>query len=57
MLVDAVTFKKFYDHSIMQEVGVADIRVVSREHLALLKIHAMKNYQEHRFLKDFNDLL
>lgn len=57
MLVDNETFDKFQSESQFVEVGVANVRVVSRRHLVLLKLHALKVFLEHRFAKDFNDVL
>lgn len=57
MFVDDNTFKKLYSQSISDEVGVAKVRVASARHLVTLKLHALKNYQEHRYVKDLNDVL
>ncbi|MCB0320217.1 MAG: hypothetical protein KDD60_04770 [Bdellovibrionales bacterium] len=57
MLVDDGTFEKLYRDSQEAVLGVATVRVVSARHLVTLKIHALKHYQEHRFLKDYNDIL
>ena len=57
MYVDDQTFASLYKNSTQGQVGVADIKIVSARHLALLKIHALKHYQAHRFAKDYNDLL
>lgn len=57
MLVDDTTFLKLFNDSREVNLGVVNVRVVSPRHLATLKIHALKVYQEHRFAKDYNDLL
>lgn len=57
MFVDKETFTKMFVDSVPFEIGEAMIKVVSARHLATLKIHALKQYQEHRYLKDFNDLV
>ena len=57
MLVDKNTFDKFNLEAQLIEIGAANIKVVSRRHLVLLKLHALKIYQEHRFAKDYNDLI
>lgn len=57
MFVDDPTFAKLQKDSIESQLGPAQVRVVSPRHLATLKIHALKYYQEHRFVKDYTDLL
>ncbi|MCB0339838.1 MAG: hypothetical protein KDD53_09550 [Bdellovibrionales bacterium] len=57
MLVDNDTFSKFLTDSSWNTIGVAKVRLVSARHLALLKIHALKHYQEHRYVKDYTDLI
>lgn len=57
MFVDDQTFAKLLADSQVTKIGVATVRVVSARHLATLKIHALKHYQEHRHLKDYNDLV
>ncbi len=56
MFVDTSTFEKMFAESAIFSIGVSKVRVVSARHLALLKIHALKTYQESRYLKDYNDL-
>lgn len=56
MFVDAETFAKMYAASKEVEYGEARARTVSARHLATLKIHALKNYQPHRYSKDLSDL-
>lgn len=56
MYVDAETFTKIYHSSKEIAFGEALARTVSARHLATLKIHALKHYQEHRYSKDFSDL-
>ena len=56
MFVDEATFRKLSDSSELIPVGVAQVRVVSARHLAILKIHALKIFQSQRFNKDFTDL-
>ncbi len=57
MLVDDTTFSKLAYESREVDLGVIKIRAVSPRHLAILKIHALKVYQEYRYVKDYNDLL
>lgn len=57
MFVDDRTFEKMYANSIEMLVGVATTKVVSARHLATLKIHALKYFQEHRYAKDMADLV
>ena len=33
------------------------MKIASAQHLGMMKIHALKHYQEHRFARDYNDLL
>jgi hypothetical protein len=56
MYVDSETFTKLYEASRELEYGEARAQTVSPRHLALLKIHALKHYQEHRYSKDYSDL-
>lgn len=56
MFVDDQTFAKIFEDSADTEIGTAHVRLASSRHLAILKIHALKHYQEHRFLKDYGDL-
>lgn len=57
MFVDSDTFSAMYAEAIEFELGVCKVKVVSIRHLAALKIHALKVYQEHRHLKDYSDLM
>ena len=57
MLVEDHTFAKLYNDSRNVSMGVATVKAASPRHLATLKIHALKNYQEDRFARDYNDLL
>lgn len=57
MFVESSTFQKMYAESEVFELGVSKVRVVSARHLATLKLHALKVYQESRHLKDYNDLV
>lgn len=57
MLVDSETFQKMLTESTEQEFAGIQIKVISPEHLVILKIHALKHFQEHRFTKDYNDLI
>jgi hypothetical protein len=56
MFVDSSTFEKMYAESLTFEIGVSRVKVVSARHLVVLKLHALKVYQESRYLKDYNDL-
>jgi hypothetical protein len=57
MLVDSQTFDKIFKDAQDTELGTTAVKVASPRHLVTLKIHALKYYQEHRFVKDYNDLL
>lgn len=57
MFVDPQSFEKIYSAAILKSDELYDVKVVSAEHLIMLKIHALKTYQEHRWAKDYNDLL
>lgn len=57
MFVESATFQKLLSDSRQFDVGVAKVRVAAPLHIAMLKMHALKMYQEHRFVKDYNDLL
>lgn len=57
MYVDDQTFDKIYKDSVDGVVGIAELKIISADHLVALKIHALKHYQEHRFVKDYNDLV
>ena len=57
MYVDDATFQKLQDGAVSRDFGLVMVPVVAPKHLVLLKLHAMKNLQEHRFAKDYGDLL
>ena len=57
MLVDDETFSKLYSESRVTDLGVIEVKVVSPRHLIALKLHALKVYQEHRYAKDYNDVI
>ena len=57
MLVDDETFGKLYSDSRLTDLGVVAVKVVSPQHLITLKLHALKVYQEHRYAKDYNDVI
>ncbi|MFO0981026.1 MAG: nucleotidyl transferase AbiEii/AbiGii toxin family protein [Planctomycetota bacterium] len=58
MFVDEETFAKLYREAHTTQLGVASgVRVVSARHLLVLKLHALKHYQEHRFVKDYQDVV
>ncbi len=57
MLVDDETFTKLYSESRVTDLGVIAVKVVSPQHLIALKLHALKVYQEHRYVKDYNDVI
>lgn len=56
MYVDAETFSKLKAESRKMTFGEAEVGVISPKHLAILKIHALKHFQEYRYSKDFSDL-
>ena len=56
MYVDDKTFESIYSDSRDYDFGQASVKVISAAHLMILKLHALKNYQEHRFVKDYTDL-
>jgi len=57
MLVDDDTFSKLYAEANVVDLGVIAVKVVSPQHLVTLKLHALKVYQEHRYAKDYNDVI
>lgn len=57
MFVDDGTFSKIEKDSVVAEFGLIKAAVAGMYHLIALKIHAMKEYQEHRDAKDLSDLL
>jgi hypothetical protein len=57
MFVDDLTFEKMQKEATEAEFGVVRAPVASMRHLIMLKIHAMKVFQEQRDAKDFSDLL
>jgi hypothetical protein len=56
MYVDDKTFESIYKDCKDYEFGKTLAKVISANHLMILKLHAMKHYQEHRFVKDYSDL-
>jgi hypothetical protein len=57
MLVDDETFGKLYSEAQVTDLGTIAVKVVSPQHLITLKLHALKVYQEHRYAKDYNDVI
>ena len=57
MYVDNTTFEKIYNTSKQATFGEAEVKVASAEHLILMKLHALKFFQEHRYAKDYSDLI
>jgi hypothetical protein len=57
MLIDDETFGKMHAESRLIDLGVVAVKVVSPQHLITLKLHALKIYQEHRYAKDYNDVI
>ncbi len=57
MFVDDVTFSKMFSESRDLDFGLVTVKVASPKHLIILKIHSLKHYQEHRFPKDYSDLI
>jgi len=57
MLVDDETFGKLYSDARTTDLGVVAVKVVSPKHLIMLKLHALKVYQQHRYAKDYNDVI
>ena len=57
MLVDDETFNKLHSESRLTDLGVIAVKIVSPQHLITLKLHALKIYQEHRYAKDYNDVI
>ena len=53
MYTDSDSFRKIFDASAIDN----ELRIVSREHLVILKLHALKQEQPHRYPKDYGDLL
>jgi predicted nucleotidyltransferase len=57
MLVDEDTFTKLYSEGHLVDLGAVTVKAASPRHLITLKIHALKIYQEHRYTKDYNDVV
>ena len=57
MFVDDRTFEKMNAASTRAEFGAVQAPVAGMAHLIALKIHAMKELQDHRAARDFSDLL
>ncbi len=57
MYVDDETFSKMLNEAISTEVSSVAIKIASVRHMIILKIHAMKYFQEHRFTKDYSDVI
>jgi Nucleotidyl transferase AbiEii toxin, Type IV TA system len=56
MFVRPATFQPTLEDSRVMEFYGSTARVPTLEHLIALKLHAIKNTQAHRFLKDFLDV-
>ena len=56
MLVQEKTFRPMFAASRETDLYGIRMRIPSLEHLIALKLHALKNTQMHRFLKDFLDV-
>lgn len=56
MFVDDVTFGKLIGQAKSAIFGETTVKVVSARHLAIMKLHALKHYQIHRYSKDLSDL-
>jgi hypothetical protein len=56
MFVAEDVFEKILKDSIVLPIDSISVPVISKQHLAILKLHALKYYQEHRFDKDYTDL-
>lgn len=57
MYVDDNTFNAIYKDCTSCDFGQTKANVISLKHLVILKLHALKHYQEHRFAKDYTDLV
>ena len=57
MFVDDETFAKFLEQAEEKDFGPTVALVASARHLCTLKLHALKHYQQHRFAKDYADLI
>lgn len=57
MYVNQSTFSSIYGDANLQEFGEVEVPVASVKHLVFLKIHALKHFQEHRYAKDYSDLV
>jgi hypothetical protein len=57
MLVDDATFAKLHVDANLVDFGTIAVKVASPRHLVALKLHALKIYQEHRYGKDYNDVV
>ena len=56
MFVPHEDFDKIYKETVPLPIDSVECLVISKQHLAILKLHALKSYQEHRFDKDYTDL-
>ena len=57
MYTDDSTFEKVFSGAVLRDLGLATVPVAAPRHMVLLKLHAMKQVQEHRFAKDYGDVL
>jgi hypothetical protein len=57
MFVNDETFSRLREDSVTACFGEVEAPIASIEHLILMKLHAMKYFQEHRFAKDYADLI
>ncbi len=57
MYIDNNTFEKIYDDAKKGNIDLAEVQVISPEHLIMLKLHALKRFLPERFSKDYTDLI
>jgi len=57
MYTDGDTFAKLIAAAVPKDFGLVNVPVIAPKHLILLKLHVLKHYQEHRYSKDYGDLL
>jgi hypothetical protein len=57
ILVDEATFTGIQTHGVTTQIGGAAVTIPSAAHMLALKLHALKQDQASRELKDLNDIV
>lgn len=57
MYVNDETFIQLNKDSVYGDFGLVQAKVISTEHLIILKIHSLKVFQDYRYAKDYSDLI